>query len=315
MSVKYFKLFASCIPVKGIKKSLIYDFQRNDVYEITNEFYDNIEFLENIQIDIIQKENKELYNFLMKLVDDEIGFLTSTPKQFPKINPYFETPNIISNAIIILSSEFDYQYIFKSLNQLFCRNILLMVDHKMNINQLKTIIEIAQKYNIHTIEFWFEKKIQFKKLIKKYDIIRKLIFFNQKKQKTFRYLQTDIEFNCYTSFKNYCQNRQNIYYLHLDVYKESLKYNTCLNKKISIDQNGNIKNCPFMNIIYGNIKTNDIISIATSEKFQKMWKINKDKINECKDCEYRHMCKDCRAFTINNTLYNKPIFCSFNPYK
>jgi len=38
-----------------------------------------------------------------------------------------------------------------------------------------------------------------------------------------------------------------------------------------------------------------------------------DQIETCKICEYRYICSDCRAFTINNDLYQKPLKCNYNP--
>ena len=39
---------------------------------------------------------------------------------------------------------------------------------------------------------------------------------------------------------------------------ESLKFNSCLNKKVSIDVNGGIKNCPSIQNVYGNIYKDDL---------------------------------------------------------
>ena len=86
----FFRLFASCVPVNGIKNSLIYDFQRNDVYEISNEIYDIIPVIEENSFYEIKKENKELSQFLKKLVNDEIGFFCREPHRFPKLNTKFE---------------------------------------------------------------------------------------------------------------------------------------------------------------------------------------------------------------------------------
>ena len=62
-------------------------------------------------------------------------------------------------------------------------------------------------------------------------------------------------------------------------------------------------------------KNTNIFEVVDSERFQKLWHLNKDEINECKDCQYRYICKDCRAFTVDSKSLNKPIFCGFNPYK
>jgi SPASM domain peptide maturase of grasp-with-spasm system len=96
---------------------------------------------------------------------------------------------------------------------------------------------------------------------------------------------------------------------------ESKLYNNCLNRKLGIDIHGNIKNCTALNKSYGNLKDSNLIEIVSSLEFQKLWLIKKDDIMVCKDCEFRYMCSDCRAFTENNDLYGKPKYCRYNPYK
>ena len=44
-------------------------------------------------------------------------------------------------------------------------------------------------------------------------------------------------------------------------------------------------------------------------------RIKKDNIEVCKDCEFRHICTDCRAFTDSNSRPNaRPSKCQYNPY-
>jgi SPASM domain peptide maturase of grasp-with-spasm system len=95
---------------------------------------------------------------------------------------------------------------------------------------------------------------------------------------------------------------------------ESQKFNTCLNRKISIDISGNIKNCPSMLHSFGNISNTKISSVLDNEEFLKYWKISKNEIDVCKICEFRHVCTDCRAFLQNkNDIYSKPLKCGYDP--
>ena len=43
---------------------------------------------------------------------------------------------------------------------------------------------------------------------------------------------------------------------------ENRCYNGCLNRVISIDEEGQIKNCPSMAISYGHISTDSLLNIA-----------------------------------------------------
>ena len=91
-------------------------------------------------------------------------------------------------------------------------------------------------------------------------------------------------------------------------------FNGCLNRKISIDETGKVKNCPSMTKEFGHINDTSLTTIAHDKDFQKPWNINKDSIDTCKDCEYRYICTDCRAYTTDGGLHSKPAKCQYDPY-
>lgn len=98
-------------------------------------------------------------------------------------------------------------------------------------------------------------------------------------------------------------------------YTESLHHNTCLNRKIAIDAEGNIKNCPSMKEHYGNIRDTTLAEAISKPGFKKYWNITKDQVSKCKDCEFRHVCTDCRAYLDEpDDIYSAPLKCGYNPY-
>ena len=313
----FFKLFASCIPVKGIRKSIIYDLQRAEVYEISNSIYDILPIVETYNIDLIKIENPELFQFINKLVNDEIGFFCKEPTRFPKLDTKWQTPNIISNTIIEFSnnSNHNLNLIFKNLNKLSTKNVLLIFNYVPSKIYILEILNIATESNIDYIELWLPRKIKTKNLIRQYKNLRKIVFLKSKKILEVHRNQCIIKYSEFSSHKDLCKKTPLKYNLHQIYYNESLNYNTCLNKKLSIDKNRKIKNCPYLDKDFGDYTHNSIIETVKSKEFQKLWKLSKDKINECKDCQYRYMCNDCRVFTVNNNIKNKPIFCDFNPYE
>jgi len=93
--------------------------------------------------------------------------------------------------------------------------------------------------------------------------------------------------------------------------------NTCWYGKIVISTDGCVFPCEFeRNIIYGNIRNNNIYDIIHSDTIQKYWYLSFNNVKECKDCEYRFACKDCRpmAFAENGNLFDKNPRCTYNPY-
>ena len=87
-----------------------------------------------------------------------------------------------------------------------------------------------------------------------------------------------------------------------------------MNRKIAIDVKGEIKNCPSIPKSYGNVKNTSLLQVASEKDFQQLWQVKKDNIAVCKDCEFRHVCTDCRAFTEDGELYGKPSKCNYDPY-
>ncbi len=66
---------------------------------------------------------------------------------------------------------------------------------------------------------------------------------------------------------------------------------------------------------FGNILDESLIKVSENIDFQKKWSINKDLVEVCKDCEYRYVCSDCRAYTKNpSNEYSKPLKCFYDPY-
>lgn len=107
------------------------------------------------------------------------------------------------------------------------------------------------------------------------------------------------------------------YYFSINIptYTESNHFNSCLNCKIAVDENGEIRNCPSTAKSFGNITTTSLEQALENKDYNILGKIKKDEIKICKDCEYRHICTDCRAFIEDpNDIYSKPLKCGYNPY-
>jgi radical SAM protein with 4Fe4S-binding SPASM domain len=68
--------------------------------------------------------------------------------------------------------------------------------------------------------------------------------------------------------------------------------------------------------IFGNINESSLTEVLDykEEEVHKYWNITKDQIEVCKDCEFRYICTDCRAFRESDNIYSKPLKCNYNPY-
>lgn len=84
---------------------------------------------------------------------------------------------------------------------------------------------------------------------------------------------------------------------------------------MSIDKDGTFRNCPSMSLSFGKVEDTKVSAVITNKKFLKYNNINKDKIDVCRDCEFRYVCHDCRAYISDkNNIYSKPSKCGYDPY-
>lgn len=102
-------------------------------------------------------------------------------------------------------------------------------------------------------------------------------------------------------------------------YTEALNHNSCLHKKMGVDKDGNIRNCPSMPKAFDNIKNTTLQAAFRNTDFKEYWTVTKNDIAVCKDCEFRYICTDCRAYTertatnIAGLDVSKPLKCGYNP--
>ncbi len=91
--------------------------------------------------------------------------------------------------------------------------------------------------------------------------------------------------------------------------------NTCLDRKLSIDRFGNVKNCPSMKQAWAQAEDFDILSVLRSNEFRSVWTMSKDQIGICQVCEFRDICSDCRAYVTDpSDPHSKPAKCNYDPY-
>jgi SPASM domain peptide maturase of grasp-with-spasm system len=185
---------------------------------------------------------------------------------------------------------------------------------------LKRIIKILadlDKSRIRNVEIYLKDSTtneinEYVMLANRFKIIGTLVVHSS--NRTLRENYSRITFTPQQLSSSNCCGRisKESFQINVEFYLEGLKKNTCLNRKITVSEKGEIKNCPSMIKSFGNIKHNTIESIIDKKQFTEYWSVNKDKISVCKDCEFRRICSDCRAYV--NGKYDKPLHCDYNPY-
>ena len=330
MEDKVFILFACNIPVRGALRSTICDLQRGEYYLISNDLYDMLTLHKGKTV----KEIKSLYKNhtsaeieagFTYLLENELGFwVDEDPGNFPDIDLHFERPERITNAIVDIdeSSQHDFERIFAQLDDLACKALELRFYTTLSPAQLDQVLEPTLYGRLRSIQIVikFDEGLvveELERLCAKHKRISDILIHSAPQNKTIEtptwniiFFQQKLESSAACG-----QVHPGYFSINLGTFSEAQSFNTCLNKKVGIDVHGNIKNCPSSQKSYGHIKTTKVLDAISQPGFQDLWKIHKDQIKVCKDCEFRYICTDCRVYlTDSDDILSKPGKCRYNPY-
>ena len=329
----YFNIFSNCLLVKGIKRSLIVDTQREDYHIIPNDLYEILVKTKRVKLNQIFSEYGDdnfdvIQDYFYNLIKLELGFYLDELEidLFPDLSLEYVSPFFINNCVVeeLYSIEY-YKKIIPELENLGCEYLEIVLYNSISNKELFKILNLFDKTSIKHIglivKYDLTKDLDLIKLLTFTNLrLSKIIFHTHNDEYSLDFRQYNLTDVVFTKIKitnyNFCGNIKSNYFttntLH---FTESQNYNTCLNKKISIDKNGDIRNCPAMPEGFGNIKDTTLEEALNKSNFKKYWNINKDQISVCKDCEFRHVCTDCRAFTEDpEDQYAKPLKCGYSPY-
>lgn len=337
MPNEYFRLFANCIPVRGAKRSIICDLQRTSFKFIPNSLVDLLNELrtkciEEVESSLECSEDREtLKDYLEFLTKNEFGFYCSKEELilFPDIDfkPSKTIEPLVTNAIIDVSpdSTHDYPRLLRELELLGCKHIQVRSYEQIGfVHSANHILSLAEGSRIQSIDFLAkyttgvleeslfpltEKYSRLKEITVHSSPFKKIVKDGRGVSRLF-YVEDAISSN------QHCGIISPYYFaINVEAFGHAQNRNSCLHGKISIDEHGDIKNCPSMKVVFGNTRKNSLREALLSTHFKNHWNITKDQISICRDCEFRYICTDCRAFTLDtNTAYGKPSKCSYDPY-
>ncbi|MEZ9822340.1 grasp-with-spasm system SPASM domain peptide maturase [Shewanella sp. 10N.286.45.A1] len=326
----------------GVKNSAIYDLSRGNIHTFPSDYFQLLELLDKYsysELEVLSFDNKceqDFYDFLSFLEsNDMVNELNKDDLLlFPKIDFLRKEDNcLIKNAIIdIKDVKLDFSKIFDELDSVSCEYVQIRqfgnTYSKKDIHEIiqksynKSIlgVEIILKHDKDTCDSAYRDLLINNPIISALSIHSypndKLIYVNGTDEHTdilgkkISFISTSIN----SSYHCGVINQQTLTPPSTGTMYTLQHFNGCMNKKISIDHNGFIKNCPSFTKNYGHIDKENLINIASNKDFQSLWELNKDNIETCNLCEYRYACSDCRAYTENSKPLTKPEKCQYNPF-
>lgn len=309
---------------------MICDVQRNRLRLIPNDLYEILTKYRGHTVSAIKSKYEGLDievidEYFHVLHEEDLGFWTSEPENFPCLDLTWDVPERVSNALIDVDSgsRHDYWSILSQLDELGCKAVEFRFFDYVDISELSDVLVLTQRGRLRSISLlvrWAQELSipRLKKLCCENPRVGSVVVHGSPVQR-----QEALEGGgvlCQTKKSiesaNCCgQINPGYFVVNIETFSESTSRNTCLNRKVSIDCNGEIKNCPSMTTTFGNVAEVSLSKAIASRGFEDLWKVSKDQISICSDCEFRHVCTDCRAFIEDSAnIYSKPSKCTYDPY-
>ena len=298
MENKYFKLHSSSKVVKGKDKGAIYflDEQKIEIVPL-----DLVEFIDLLKVYSIEEcrelvdSEKILEEYLAFLKEKRVGFITSNPNVFSDMDDYYETPShvFISSIAINEDSNYDIQKFINELDFLLCKHIELRVLHSnVTLNQIMSVLKYFEGTTIRSINLHVQNSKYYSisdilLLLRKYQKVSYAVFysmpFNQKLKEVVFTTKSLTELQMPILVEKDL-------YINIQYYAEARNFNTFYNKKVSIDEQGNLKNTLSCKTNFGKYcpLENTILKIIKDEEFTKFWRVTPDMIEDIKHSELRY---------------------------
>ncbi len=322
----YLIRFSDCIPVKGEFRSINCDLTRSDFEFIPNDLCNFLEQNNKLSWGEISRKYKEsdiaiIEEYIDFLLEKEYIFWGTQRETefFPEIEQKFKIPFDLSNVIIEINPgniEITKKGIKQTLS-LGAKHYQLRSFEQIDFDILDDILNMFLESRVNRIEIFipYNKEYSNDKLevmIDKHLRISNLFLFNSPLEQKFDRWRSQV----ICTHKNSLTHNDFInkeiakFTINIDFFMESLSHNTYYNKKACIDKLGNIKNSLELDETFGNIANTDLEIVIKSAEFQKLWNLSKDIIEDCKTCEFRNICFDCRKPQFDGVKYFFESLCT-----
>lgn len=330
------KLFPNCIVVRGAGRNIICDLQRNTYVPVPHSLVNLFDHNWTINVKEItgqlDADDRNIFDeYIALLHRHDFVFNCSREEQanFPALSMDWDFPAHISNLIVELGPETEddlTQQLLEQLASIQCRYLELRSYQERTLAYWQSFLSRLKKTGVKSIDIITRLEDDddtgqaLTAWVADNKIIRNFVIHscnnNRILQKASNGAGNVVTVAQVIDSSLHCGAIHAAYFsINVETFTESQHYNTCLNRKLSIDAEGHIKNCPGMTKSYGNIRDTKLLDVVNMAGFRSLWFIKKDEINKCKDCEFRHICTDCRAYLDDpDDLYAAPLKCGYNPY-
>jgi SPASM domain peptide maturase of grasp-with-spasm system len=294
---EYIHLYSNCRVVKGAQRSVLWNLSSGNFELIPNDLAELIPTLYHTRVlDIYERfgqDSKPILDSYFELITgQDYGFYSNTPATgMDDPGRHFEQwdfPSRVASAIFDFNcSHVDaLKLAVCQLATIGCHTLQLRFFNSEPVEVVQDMIAyVSDLKAFHGISIVCDMiainlpdQTALKLFMRQFPLITEIVLYNAGKHQfidasksgySILYIQQALSENSCGCIGPFYFNRQKTHYA------ESLQHNTCLNRKISVDQEGNIKNCPSMKSAYGNIYDTSFEANAdnTSAKYDLTFKL------------------------------------------
>jgi SPASM domain peptide maturase of grasp-with-spasm system len=338
---KYVFLYSDCVPVEGRAASAIYDLTRRQISTFPSAYYPFFQLfrarrLREILDELPPEERSDFVEFLDFLLEHEYVAVVDDAAPFPEISRSWDTPCTIHNAIIdVRGQHHDYRKIIEELDALGCQHLQVRAYSKLfGLSELAELARLCCGSSIQTLEavLAYDPDLSdddYVSVVSSNRIIASLIVHSADEERRLavdygasgsaaKLLTMEIQMTVKTIESHLdCGHiaKRQLLPPTTPTFTELLHFNGCLNRKLSIDEGGHVRNCPAMKGSFGDHRTVSLSEVVSREGFRRVWGARNDELQVCRDCPYRYACTGCRALLEDpDAEDSKPLKCGYDPY-
>ena len=325
-------LYASCVPVSGAKNKIICDLQRNSYVRIPDGLFEILtKHRGRSHAEVKAAYNNEydevIDGYFEMLVHHEFAFACTDPALFPPLSLNWRSPFAVYNAILDrgAGTTYDLNEALRQLSEACCKFLQLRYFSPASAGEIEDLFEYLDHIRSATIgielvlpESTGVTVAVARGWLRTYNRLNKISLhgtgrpFAVEEVRSKRFLLTTPEA---VDGAAHCGVIDSAFFsINVKAFTEARAFNSCLNGKISIDQRGYIRNFPSMAQDFGHFPATSLAEAANHPDFRKQWSVTKDQVAVCRDCEFRYICTDCRAYTVGGAAKGKPSKCGYDPY-
>lgn len=307
----------------GHLRGIIYDLSRSSHTFLPLALVNALKELEGSPLRAIEQRLKDLGlgngNWIERLFKEEILFMT--PEEFaPNFEPLdlrYERPGAL-NAAVLHFSWADHD-VLSVLDEHNCEHLAVEIEPK-HIKELPTFWKTMGKLSMNWVSLHLNHSPSISRMISR-------IVGRKPSPKLRQICIHGAPFNkgevnrtvpvLYVALPTPGQGHKPCLIMHQDIYMEALAYNPYFNRKLFINAEGLLNAANETSIPLGRKRQRAAAVRAYIENLgnHSLWRISKDMVSVCRDCELRYMCIDSRV-PVRRTdgTYYYESECDYNPY-